>query len=46
MLEAIGEDRLTGIVNNDGRILDIAGKTGEFAFSVYYLLKDKVDPES
>ena len=45
MLEAIGEDRLTGIVNNDGRILDIAGKTGEFAFSVYYLLKDKVDPE-
>lgn len=46
MIECLGGEhleRLIDIVNNGGRILDIASKTGEFAYSLYSLLKDKVD---
>lgn len=43
MLNAIGVDKLVEIVNNNGRILDISSKTGEFTFALYSLLKDKVD---
>ena len=43
--ETIGQDKLCEIVTNNGKILDIASKTGEFAVSLYYMLKDKVDNE-
>lgn len=45
MLNCIGEDKLIEIVNRDGKILDIASKTGEFSVALYWLLKDKVDKE-
>lgn len=45
MYETIGQDKLCEIVTNNGKILDIASKTGEFAVSLYYMLKDKVDNE-
>ncbi len=42
MLNCIGIDELVSIVENGGKILDIASKTGEFAYSVFEILKDKV----
>lgn len=46
MLNYIGVDKLVNIVENGGRILDIASKTGEFAYSIFELLKDKVSVEN
>ena len=43
MVDCIGIDRLAEIVENGGKILDIAAKTGEFAYTVFYALKDRVD---
>ena len=43
MYGTIGEDNLLNIVSNDGKILDIASKTGEFTVALYQLLKDKVE---
>lgn len=43
MLGYLDEAELIETVNNGGRILDIAGKTGEFAFALYNKLKDKVE---
>lgn len=43
MIENIGIERLVKIVENGGKILDIAAKTGEFAYTVFYALKDRVD---
>lgn len=43
MLNGIGVEKLAEIVNRGDKILDIASKAGEFAFSAYYLLKGKVD---
>lgn len=42
MYGTIGIDGLIDIVSNNGKILDIASKTGEFTFALYQLLKDKV----
>lgn len=38
MIKLIGEKRIVDIVNNGGRILDIASKEGEFTLSLYKLL--------
>lgn len=43
MVGCIGKDKLSEILNNGGKILDIASKTGEFAFAIYNLLKDGID---
>ncbi len=45
MLNCIGVDKLVNIVQRGGRILDIASKTGEFAYALFELLKDKVSPK-
>ena len=45
MLESIGIAELAGIVENGGKLLDIASKTGEFAYSIFMVLKDIVDIE-
>lgn len=45
MLNCIGIDKLIEIVNNGNKILDIASKSGEFAFATYNLLHGKVDEE-
>jgi len=45
MLESIGIAELAGIVENGGKLLDIASKTGEFAYSIFMILKDIVDIE-
>ena len=42
MLESIGIAELAGIVENGGKLLDIASKTGEFAYSIFMILKDIV----
>lgn len=43
MLNCIGQDKLAEIVSGGGKILDIAGKSGEFAYAIYNLLHGKVD---
>ncbi len=43
MYGTIGVDGLLNIVSNDGKILDIASKTGEFTVALYQLLKDKIN---
>lgn len=45
MVGAIGKQALLGILNRGEKILDIASKTGEFAFAVYNLLRDSVDED-
>ncbi len=45
MFNCMGVEKLVEIVENGGRILDIAAKTGEFAYALFELLKDKVDIE-
>lgn len=45
MLESIGIEELAKLVENGGKILDIASKTGEFAYSIFTALKDIVDIE-
>ncbi len=45
MFNCIGVEKLVEIVESGGRILDIAAKTGEFAYTLFELLKDKVDIE-
>lgn len=45
MAEAIGKDTLVELLNRGEKILDIASKTGEFAFSVYNLLQGSVEEE-
>lgn len=45
MLESIGIEEIANIVENGGKILDIASKTGEFAYSIFTMLKDVVDGE-
>lgn len=45
MYNAIGLEKLVDIINNDGKILDIASKTGEFSIALYKLLKDRIDSE-
>ena len=40
-----GVDELARIVENGGRVLDISGKTGEFALAFYNLLRGKVSEE-
>lgn len=42
----LDEAELIETVNNGGRILDVAGKTGEFAFALYNKLDGKVDEEN
>ena len=43
MLDTIGDDKLIKVINSGGRILDIAGKTGEFAFTIYDKFKNKTN---
>ena len=43
MYRTIGVDNLLDIISSDGKILDIASKTGEFTVALYQLLKDKVE---
>lgn len=43
MLDSIGVAELAKIVDDGGKILDIASKTGEFAYSIFTVLKDIVD---
>ena len=43
MLDYIGIDKLAEIVENGGKVLDIAAKTGEFAYAIFNELKDRVD---
>ncbi len=43
MLNLLGVDALKNVVQSGGRILDIAGKTGEFAFALYEALENQVD---
>lgn len=43
MCNLIGTDTLKNIVNHDGKILDIASKTGEFSVSLYNLLSSEMD---
>ena len=43
MINNIGLDEIVDLINNGGKILDIAGKTGEFPFAIYTLLKDRVN---
>ena len=43
MFDYIGMDNLIESVENGGKILDIAAKTGEFAYAIFYALKDRVD---
>lgn len=43
MVEAIGKDKLIEILNRGEKILDIASKSGEFAFAVYNLLQGSID---
>lgn len=45
MLNCISIDKLIEIVNSGNKILDIASKSGEFAFAAYNLLHGKVDEE-
>ena len=45
MYDVIGKNKLINIVSNDGKILDIASKTGEFTVALYKILKDNVDYE-
>ena len=42
-LKTIGVDKLIEYINRGGIILDIASKTGEFAFAIFQLLKDRVE---
>ena len=42
MINCIGIDELAEIVENNGKILDLAAKTGEFAYTIFYALKDRV----
>ena len=43
IFKTIEEDTILNIVSKGEKILDLASKTGEFAVSLYQLLKDKVD---
>ncbi len=43
MLKDLDEEELIETVNSGRKILDIAGKTGEFAFALYNKLDGKVD---
>lgn len=43
LINTLDIDYIVDIINSGGRILDIASKTGEFAFAIYNELKDKVD---
>lgn len=43
LISTLDINYIIDIVSNGGRILDIASKTGEFAFAIYSVLKDKVD---
>ena len=45
MINSIGVDEILKIVNNGGKILNIAGKTGEFEFALYNMLKNKTAHE-
>ncbi len=45
MVGTIGKDVLIEILNRGEKILDIASKTGEFAFAVYNLLQGSVSDE-
>ena len=45
MVGTIGKDALVEILNRGEKILDIASKTGEFAFAVYNLLQGSVSDE-
>ena len=45
MINSIGVDKILEIVNNGGKILNIAGKTGEFEFALYNALKDNIAHE-
>ena len=42
MINCIGIDELAEIVENNGKILDLSAKTGEFAYTIFYALKDRV----
>ena len=44
MIEGIGIENIVNIVNNNGKILDIASKEGEFTLALYkVLIKNNVD---
>ena len=43
MVSHIGKETLVSILEKGDKILDIASKTGEFAFALFDLLKDSVD---
>lgn len=43
MIDSIGTNQLSKTVKDGGRILDIAGKTGEYVYTLYAALKDHVD---
>lgn len=45
MVNCIGKEQLVAILQNGDKILDIAGKAGEFAFAVYKLLNGRVNDE-
>ncbi len=45
MLDCIGEEELKVMVERGDKILDIAAKTGEFAYAIYQRLKNTVDQE-
>lgn len=45
MLKSIGEEKLIEIINNDGKLLDIASKAGEFALALFEMLQGKVNNE-
>lgn len=45
IINLIGKDELIKIIKDGGIILDIASKTGEFAYLIYNLLKDDVEHE-
>lgn len=43
LIKTLDVNYIVDIINNGGKILDIASKTGEFTFTIYNTLKDKVD---
>ena len=45
MCNLIGKDKLIEIVNRGEKILDIASKSGEFAYALYTILKGNVEDE-
>lgn len=43
ILDTISKEKLIEVIKNEGKILDIASKTGEFSYAIFNFLKDVVD---